>query len=73
MLTLLFSISMYGIAEREKRRGWIWGPATFIVSALIQQFLIAGYWGAVLGFFTVFAAMTVAIIKHPVKKGPFLH
>ena len=72
MLTLLFSISMAGIAELEKRRSWLWGILTFTISGLIQTFLVSGYWGAVLGFFTSFALMTFARIKYPVKKGPTL-
>lgn len=72
MLTLLFSISMAGMARHDKRRPWLWGPGTFAVSALIQTFLIAGYWGAVLGFFASFGAMTWANFKYPVRKGPTL-
>lgn len=72
MLTLLFSIAMAGIAEKEKRRVWLWGPLTFAISGLIQTFLIAGYWGAVLGFVVSFSAMIWANTKYPVKKGPTL-
>lgn len=72
MLTLLFSISMYQIAEYEKRRGWIWGPSTFAASGLLQNLLIAGYWGAVSGFVLSFSAMTYMKMKYPVNKGPTL-
>jgi hypothetical protein len=72
MLTLLFSVCMYRFAELEKRRGWLWGLLTFAISALCQQFLLAGYWGAVTGFVASYALMTVAIIRQPVNKGPFL-
>ena len=70
MLTLLFSISMAQIARYEKRRWWIWGPVTFIVSGLIQTFIIQGYWGALLGFILPFSAMTYVKMKYPVNKGP---
>jgi hypothetical protein len=70
MLTLLFSMAMAGMAEREKRSPWIWGFLTALISASIQTFLIAGYWGAVLGLFAAFGLMTWANIKYPVKKGP---
>ena len=69
MLTILFSFSMAGIARLEKRRDWLWGLITFTVSAVIQTFLIAGYWGAVSGFFVCFGAMWIANIKAPVNKG----
>lgn len=72
MLTLLFSLSISGIAQLEKRRGWLWGPCCFLVSGLIQSFLIQGYWGALLGFVLMFGAMTFANMKYPVKKGPTL-
>lgn len=72
MLTLLFSISIAGLAEHEKRRGWLWGSCCFLVSAGIQTFLIQGYFGAVLGFVVMFAAMTWANMRYPVKKGPTL-
>ena len=72
MLTMLFSISMATIAEIEKRRWWLWGSLTFTISAVIQTFLVQGYWGAVLGFFVSFGLMTFAKIKYPVKKGPTL-
>jgi NADH:ubiquinone oxidoreductase subunit 6 (subunit J) len=72
MLTLLFSICMYQIAEREKRRGWLWGSGTFAWSALLQYVVVAGYWGAVLGLLSSYAAMTYANIKYPVNKGPFI-
>ena len=72
MLTLLFSIAMAGIAEREKRRVWLWGFLTFAICALIQTFLIQGYWGAVVGFALSFSAMIWANTKYPVKKGPTL-
>lgn len=72
MLTLLFSISMWQIAEYEKRRGWIWGPCTFCGSGLLQTFLISGYWGAVLGFLLSFSFMTYVKMKFPVNKGPTL-
>ena len=71
MLTLFFSICMYKIAEREKRRPWLWGALTFAVSAAIQHLLIAGYWGAVAGLMVSFGAMTAANIWRPVGKGPF--
>jgi len=72
VLTLLFSISMAGMAERENRRPWLWGGLTFLLSALIQTLLIPGYWGAVLGFFLMFGGMIYAKIKYPVNKGPTL-
>lgn len=72
MLTLLFSMSICGMAQMDKRRGWLWGISCFLVSALIQTYLISGYWGAVLGFFVMLAAMTYANFKYPVKKGPTL-
>ena len=61
------------MAHYEKRRSWLWGLSCFLVSALIQTFLISGYWGAVLGFFISFAAMVYANFKHPVNKGPTLN
>jgi len=72
MLTLLFSFSIAGMATLEQRRGWLWGISTFFALVLIQVFLISGYWGAVLGFFGMFAAMTYAKIKYPINKGPTL-
>lgn len=72
MLTILFSVAMAGMAQREKRRVWLWGPLTFAISALIQMTLIQGYWGAVLGLLVSFALMTWANFKHPVNKGPTL-
>jgi hypothetical protein len=69
MLTLLFAMAIAGMAEREKRSPWIWGFLTALLSASIQTFLVAGYWGAVLGLLSAFAAMTYANIKYPVKKG----
>ena len=72
MLTLLFSISIAGMAEWEKRRSWLWGLICFAVSALIQTFLVSGYLGAVLGFFATFCGMVYANFKYPVKKGPTL-
>lgn len=70
MLTLLFSLSIAGMAEHEKRRSWLWGPSCFLVSALIQTFLVSGYWGAVLGFLVTFGAMVYANFNYPVNKGP---
>lgn len=72
MLSILFAVAMAGMAQREKRRPWMWGPLTFAISALIQLILIQGYWGAVLGFLVSFALMIWANIKHPVNKGPTL-
>jgi dolichol kinase len=72
MLTLLFSISIAGMAKFEKRRSWLWGSLCFLVSALIQTFVVSGYPGAVLGFFATFGAMVYANCKYPVKKGPTL-
>jgi len=72
MLTLLFSMSICGMAQWEKRRGWLWGLGCFLVLALIQTFLVSGYWGAVLGFIVTFCAMIYANFKYPVKKGPTL-
>ncbi len=72
MLTLLFSISIAGMAEFERRRSWLWGPLCFLVSALIQTFLVSGYLGAVLGFFATFGGMVYANFRYPVKKGPTL-
>ena len=72
MLTLLFSIAIAGMAEREKRRGWLWGLIAAALSASIQTFLIQGYWGAVLGLLAAFALMTYANCKYPVKKGVML-
>jgi hypothetical protein len=69
MLTALFAIAIAGMAEREKRSPWIWGFLTAALSACIQTFLIAGYFGAVLGLFAAFGLMTYANIKYPVKKG----
>lgn len=72
MLTLLFSISIAGMAQFDKRRGWLWGLSCFLVSALIQTFLVSGYWGAVLGFIAAFSAMVWANFHYPVTKGPTL-
>ena len=72
MLTIFFGICIYGMAERELRRGWLWGPAYCLGSALVQTTLIAGYWGAVLSLLLAIAAMTWANMKYPIKKGPFL-
>ena len=63
---------MAGIAEREKRRGWLWGLLTALLSAGLQVTFIPGYWGAVLGLLAAFALMTYANIKYPVNKGPIL-
>ena len=63
---------MAGIAEREKRRGWLWGLLTALISFLIQTTLIGGYFGAVLAFFVAIGLMTYANIKMPVKKGVML-
>jgi hypothetical protein len=62
-------MAIAGMAEREKRSPWIWGFLTALLSACIQTFLIAGYWGAVLGLLSAFAGMTYANMKYPVKKG----
>jgi hypothetical protein len=72
MLTLFFGICIYGMAEREQRRGWLWGPGYCLGSAGIQTTLIAGYWGAVFALILAIAAMTGANMKYPVKKGPFV-
>jgi len=69
VLTLLFNMSMAKIAELEKRRGFLWGSITFLISACIQEFIIRGYWGAVLGFFISYGVMTCVNIKYPVNKG----
>jgi hypothetical protein len=69
MLTVLFAVAIAGMATHEKRSPWIWGFLTALLSAGIQIFLIAGYWGAVLGLLSAFALMTYANIKYPVKKG----
>ena len=60
MLTIFFGICIYGMAERELRRGWLWGPVYCLGSALVQTTLIAGYWGAVLSLLLAIAAMTWA-------------
>jgi hypothetical protein len=72
MLTIFFGICIYGMAEREQRRGWLWGPGYCVISALIQTTVLQGYWGAVLSLVLAIAAMTWANIKYPVKKGPFV-
>ncbi|MEY4641023.1 MAG: hypothetical protein RLZZ227_1017 [Pseudomonadota bacterium] len=72
MLTILFAVAIAGMAEREKRRAWLWGLLTALLSASIQTFLIAGYWGAVLGLIAAFSLMTYANFKYPVNKGPTL-
>ena len=72
MLTLLFSICMARIATLERRPWWVWGPATFGISAMIQIFLIQGYWGAVLGLLCSYGLMTWAKIRYPIYKGPTL-
>ncbi len=69
LLTILFALAMAGIAEREKRRSWLWGLLTALISFIIQTTLIGGYFGAVLAFFVAFGLMTYANIKKPVKKG----
>jgi hypothetical protein len=69
VLTLLFSLSMAQIAELEKRRGLLWGLITFLISACIQEVIIGGYWGAVLGFFISYGVMTCININYPVNKG----
>ena len=69
MLTIFFAIAVAGMAEREKRRGWLWGLIAALLSAGIQVTLVQGYWGAVLGLFASIALMTYANIKKPVKKG----
>ena len=70
MLALLFSMSIAGLAQNDKRRGWLWGSCCFLVSAVIQTFLIPGYFGAVLGFIVMFVGMIWANMRYPVKKGP---
>jgi hypothetical protein len=72
MLSIFFGICIYGMAEREKRRGWLWGPGYYMLSALVQTTLIQGYWGAVLSLVLAIATMTWANMKYPVKKGPFV-
>ena len=72
MLSIFFAVAMAGMAQREKRRAWLWGPLTFALSALIQMTLVQGYWGAVLGLLATYALMTWANFKHPVKRGPTL-
>ncbi|HEY0961243.1 MAG TPA: hypothetical protein VGE69_02695 [Pseudomonadales bacterium] len=72
MLSIFFAVAMAGIAQRDKRRPWLWGPLTFMLSALIQMTLVQGYWGAVLGLLGSFALMTWANIRYPVKRGPTL-
>jgi asparagine N-glycosylation enzyme membrane subunit Stt3 len=62
-------MSMAGIAEREKRRPWLWGLLTALISFIVQTTLIGGYFGAVLSFFIAFGLMTYANIRKPVKKG----
>jgi hypothetical protein len=72
MLTVLFAVAIAGMAEREKRRPWLWGLLTAMLSACIQNFVISGYWGAVLGLLSAFSLMTYANFKYPVNKGPTL-
>jgi hypothetical protein len=72
MLTILSSLSISGMSEFEKRRGWLWGLSSFLVSKIFQTFLLSGYFGAVLGFLVSFSAMIYANFKYPVKKGPTL-
>lgn len=72
MLTILFAIAIAGMAERDKRRGWLWGLVAALLSAAIQTFVISGYWGAVLGLLAAFALMTYANIRYPVKREPTL-
>jgi hypothetical protein len=72
MLTVFFAIAVAGMAEREKRRGWLWGLISALLSASIQYTLVQGYWGAVLGLLASIALMTYVNIKKPVKKGVML-
>ncbi len=72
MLTIFFCVCMYGIAQREKRHGWLWAVITAALSACVQLLLLPGYWGAVTGLVAAYALMTYMNVRHPVKKGPFL-
>lgn len=72
MLTIFFCICMFGIAEREKRSGWVWVAITLALSASFQLLLFPGYWGAVCGLVSAIALMTYMNMKHPVRKGPHL-
>jgi asparagine N-glycosylation enzyme membrane subunit Stt3 len=72
MLTILFCICMFGIAEREKRNAWAWAVVTAAFSVAWQLLLLPGYWGAVAGLVSAFVLMTYCNIKYPVKKGPHL-
>jgi NADH:ubiquinone oxidoreductase subunit K len=73
MLTIFFCICMFGIAEREKRSGWVWALIMMALSVSFQLLLFPGYWGAVCALVSAFVLMTYMNMKHPVKKGPFLH
>lgn len=72
MLTVLFCICIYRIAEHEKRRGWLWASFTALCSVFLQLVLHLGYWGAASAVILTYAAMVLVNIKRPVNKGPFL-
>ena len=72
MLTVLFCICMYRIAQLEKRRGWLWALITALASVTLQTALGLAYWGAVSGLLLAYGAMAIANARNPVRKGPFL-
>jgi hypothetical protein len=70
-LIICMSTLMYRVAEREKRRGWLWSAMTTIVMLLLYQMNFATYATAIAGLLLMFVLMTLANIYRPVNKGPF--
>jgi MFS-type transporter involved in bile tolerance (Atg22 family) len=70
-LIICMATCMHRIAEREKRRGWLWASITGIVIVLLGQLLQSAYAPSIAGFIVCFILMTLANIYKPVNKGPF--
>jgi hypothetical protein len=71
-LIICMSTLLHRIAEREKRRGWLWAAMTAIVMiVLLFKVGLSGAMGAIVGFVLMFALMTIANIYSPINKGPF--
>lgn len=71
-LIICISTLMYRIAEKEKRRGWLWAAmTTLLIIMLLFKLGMSGGLAAIAGFLLMFVLMTLANVYKPVNKGPF--
>lgn len=68
LVTIVFAMFFFRVAESENRRGWLWGPMSAAIVIVGRLFLGWGYFSIFLCQILVYVAMTVANLVAPVER-----